>query len=83
MEVFRGHLVGFQPSVKYDIEYIGSIKTAVFGGAGLMLIKLNGPGKAILQSMTRDKLRKELGSTAQGVRPNINIGNTHSGTIVQ
>ena len=66
IEVFRGHLAGFEPSVHYDIEYVGNVKTAIFGGAGLVLMKLTGPGKIILQSMTRDKLRKELGGHTKG-----------------
>ena len=82
MEVCKGHLVGFEPSVSYDIEYVGNIKTAIFGGAGLMLIKLTGPGKVILQSMTKDKLRKEIvgparykGSGSSGTK--VSFGGTH------
>ena len=64
MEISRGYIVGFDPSVNYDIEYVGNIKTAVFGGAGLMLAKLTGPGKVILQSINREKLKDALGSKA-------------------
>ena len=61
LEVANGHIAGFEPTVDYDVRYIGSIKTAIFGGAGLMLAKLTGPGKVYLQSMTKEKLINELG----------------------
>ena len=36
------------------------IKTALFGGEGLFLATLTGPGKVVIQSMTLNKLRREL-----------------------
>jgi uncharacterized protein (TIGR00266 family) len=61
LEVMNSHIAGFESSVGFDVTYIGSIKTAVFGGAGLMLAKLTGPGKVYLQSMTKKKFISELG----------------------
>ena len=61
LEIAAGHVAAYEPSVKYDIEYIGDIKTAVFGGSGLMLAKLEGPGKVTLQTMTKDKFINEMG----------------------
>ncbi len=55
-----GHLVAFEPTVNYDIQMVGSIKTAIFGGEGLFLATLTGPGRVILQSMTLERLRHEL-----------------------
>ncbi|HVW11642.1 MAG TPA: AIM24 family protein, partial [Bryobacteraceae bacterium] len=42
------------------------IKTAVFGGEGLFLATLTGPGRVILQSLTLEKLRRELAPTKTG-----------------
>jgi uncharacterized protein (AIM24 family) len=39
---------------------VGSIRTAIFGGQGLFLTTLTGPGRVILQSMTLERLRHEL-----------------------
>jgi uncharacterized protein (TIGR00266 family) len=60
LQVQSGHLVAFEPSVNYDIQMVGSIRTAIFGGEGLFLTTLTGPGRVILQSMTLERLRHEL-----------------------
>jgi uncharacterized protein (TIGR00266 family) len=60
LQVQAGHLVAFEPTVTYDIQMVGSIRTAIFGGEGLFLTTLTGPGRVILQSMTLERLRHEL-----------------------
>ncbi len=60
LQVQSGHLVAFDPSVNYDIQMVGSIRTAIFGGEGIFLTTLTGPGRVILQSMTLERLRHEL-----------------------
>ena len=55
-----GCIVGFDESVNYDIQFVGGIKTAIFGGEGLFLATLTGPGRVIVQSMTLEKMRREL-----------------------
>jgi uncharacterized protein (TIGR00266 family) len=46
-----GCLVALQPHVSYDIQFVGGIKTALFGGEGLFFATLRGPGKVWLQSL--------------------------------
>ncbi len=60
MQVDAGCIVAFDESVDYDIEYVGGIKSALFGGEGLFLASMTGPGRLIVQSMTINKLRREL-----------------------
>ena len=60
LQVQTGHLVAFEPTVGYDVQLVGSIRTAIFGGEGLFLTTLTGPGRVILQSMTLERLRHEL-----------------------
>ncbi|MBV8552443.1 MAG: TIGR00266 family protein [Acidobacteriaceae bacterium] len=60
LQVQTGHLVAFEPTVNYDVQLVGNISTAVFGGEGLFLTTLTGPGRVILQSMTLERLRHEL-----------------------
>ncbi len=60
LQVQTGHLVAFEPSVTYDVQLVGNIRTAIFGGEGLFLTTLTGPGRVILQSMTLERLRHEL-----------------------
>lgn len=60
LQVDTGCIVAFDESVDYDVQFAGGIKTAIFGGEGLFLATLRGPGRVILQSMTLEKLRREL-----------------------
>src|SRR5947208_2997999 len=60
IRVDTGCLVAFDPTVDYDIEMVGGIKTAIFGGEGLFLASMTGPGRVVVQSMTLEKLRREL-----------------------
>ena len=43
LRVDTGCIVGFQPTVDYDIQLVGGIKTALFGGEGLFFATLRGP----------------------------------------
>ena len=51
VKVQTGLVVGFEDTVGYDIALVGGITTALFGGEGLFVTTLTGPGKVILQSM--------------------------------
>ena len=66
LQVNTGCIVAFDESVGYDIEMVGGIKTAIFGGEGLFLATLTGPGRVIVQSMTLEKLRRELAPGRSG-----------------
>jgi len=56
IKVDTGSVVGWEGSVDYNIERVKGIKTMLFGGEGLFLTTLKGPGKAIIQSMTLHNL---------------------------
>jgi uncharacterized protein (TIGR00266 family) len=66
LQVDTGCIVAFDESVNYDIQFVGGIKTAIFGGEGLFLATLSGPGRVIIQSMTLEKLRRELSVMSSG-----------------
>ena len=66
LQVDTGCIVAFDESVEYDIQFVGGIKTAIFGGEGLFLATLRGPGRVIVQSLTLEKLRRELNPTRTG-----------------
>lgn len=53
-------VVGWDPSVSYEITRTGNLKSTIFGGEGLFLNHLKGPGKVMLQSMTARMLANEL-----------------------
>jgi uncharacterized protein (TIGR00266 family) len=66
IQIETGCLVAFDETVEYDIQMAGGIKTAIFGGEGLFLATLTGPGRVIVQSMTLSRLRRELAPGQKG-----------------
>ncbi|MCE5286992.1 MAG: TIGR00266 family protein [Pelosinus sp.] len=56
LHVDTGCVVAFEPSVQFDIQQAGNIKTSLFGGEGLFLAVLQGPGKIWLQSLPFSRL---------------------------
>jgi uncharacterized protein (TIGR00266 family) len=60
LRVDTGCLVAFQPSVNYDIQFTGGIKNTLFGGEGLFLATLTGPGKVFLQSLPFSRLADRI-----------------------
>lgn len=66
LQIETGCIVAFDESVSYDIEFVGGIKTALFGGEGLFLATLTGPGRVVIQSMTLQRMRRELAPGQQG-----------------
>lgn len=49
-KVDTGNVVAFEKTVKYEIETVKGLKNIFFGGEGLFLTKLTGPGRVILQT---------------------------------
>lgn len=66
LHVDTGCIVAFDESVQYDIQLAGGIKTALFGGEGLFLATLTGPGRVVIQTMTLEKIRRELAPSRGG-----------------
>ena len=60
-----GCLVAFSPSVGYDIQFVGGFKNALFGGEGLFLACLTGPGKVYLQTLPFSRLADRMFSAAR------------------
>ena len=60
LRVDTGCLVALQPSVGYDIQYVGKIKTALFGGEGLFYAALTGPGRVWLQSLPFSRMADRI-----------------------
>ncbi|HEX7087356.1 MAG TPA: TIGR00266 family protein [Vicinamibacterales bacterium] len=67
LRVDTGCLVALQPSVSYDIEFVGKVKTAFFGGEGLFFATLRGPGKVWLQSLPLSRLADRIYKAIPGV----------------
>ena len=59
-----GCLVALTPSVQFEIQYVGKIKTALFGGEGLFFAKVTGPGTVWLQSLPFSRLASRVFAAA-------------------
>jgi uncharacterized protein (TIGR00266 family) len=62
--VDTGCLVAYTPNVNFEIQYVGKIKTALFGGEGLFFAKLTGPGTVWLQSLPFSRLASRVFAAA-------------------
>ncbi|MFM9881108.1 MAG: TIGR00266 family protein, partial [Burkholderiaceae bacterium] len=62
--VDTGCVVAYTPSVNFEIQYVGKIKTALFGGEGLFFAKLTGPGHIWLQSLPFSRLASRVFAAA-------------------
>jgi uncharacterized protein (TIGR00266 family) len=67
LRVDTGCLVALQPSVNYDVQFVGGIKTALFGGEGLFFATLTGPGKVWLQSLPLSRLADRIYKAIPGI----------------
>ncbi len=64
--VHAGHVGIFEPSVGFDIQMVRGFKNVLFGGEGLFLATLTGPGHVWLQSMPIINLAEEVGRYLPG-----------------
>lgn len=64
LRVDTGCIVALQPTVDYDIQYVGGIKTALFGGEGLFFATLRGPGRIWLQSLPFSRMAGRIVAAA-------------------
>ncbi len=60
LRVDTGCIVAFQPTVDYDIQFVGKVKSALFGGEGLFFATLRGPGKIWLQSLPLSRMANRI-----------------------
>lgn len=56
LKLDTGCLVALAPTVDYDIQFVGGFKNTLFGGEGLFLATLTGPGKIWCQSLPFSRL---------------------------
>lgn len=64
LRVDTGCIVAYQPGIDFDIEFVGGIKTALFGGEGIFFATLRGPGRVWLQSLPLSRLADRIYSAA-------------------
>ncbi len=60
LRVDTGCLVALTAGVNYDIEFVGNVKSALFGGEGLFFVSLRGPGTVWLQSLPFSRMADRI-----------------------
>jgi uncharacterized protein (TIGR00266 family) len=78
LRVDTGCIVAFQPTVEYDIQMVGGIKSALFGGEGLFFATLRGPGRVWLQSLPLSRLAARITAAS----PRTGRGGREEGSIL-
>ncbi len=64
LRIDTGCIVAYTPGIDFDIQMVGGIKTALFGGEGLFLATLKGPGRVWLQSLPFSRLASRIYAAA-------------------
>jgi uncharacterized protein (TIGR00266 family) len=59
-----GCVVAFTSTINFEIQYVGKVKTALFGGEGLFFAKVTGPGTVWLQSLPFSRLASRIFAAA-------------------
>jgi uncharacterized protein (TIGR00266 family) len=75
LRIDTGCVVAFEPKVQYDVQWVGGVKSALFGGEGLFFAALTGPGKVWLQSLPFSRIARRM--VAAGV-----LGGAGEGSVL-
>jgi len=76
-----GCLVAMERSVTYDVQYVGNIKTAVFGGEGVFFAALTGPGRVWIQSLPFSRVADKIASFVMSRLPSQGTGGLVGGAL--
>jgi uncharacterized protein (AIM24 family) len=75
LQVHPGHVGMFEGSVNFDLTLMRGFTNAIFGGDGLFIARLTGPGKVWLQTLTVPNLAHALSPYLGGeVGPSVQSG---------
>ncbi len=81
LRVDTGCIGGFSPTVKYDIQFVSGFKNMLFGGEGMFLATLEGPGKVYLQTLPFSRLADRIITASRRNRGETNLGGGGKGVI--
>jgi uncharacterized protein (TIGR00266 family) len=81
LSVDTGCLVAFQESVDYDIRMMKGVRSALFGGEGLFLAHLTGPGRVWLQTLPFSRLADRVMTAARGNQGETKRGGALGGVV--
>lgn len=66
LKLDTGCLVAMTTGIDYDVEFVGNLRSAIFGGEGLLLATLRGPGQVWLQSLPFSRLANRMYAAGKG-----------------
>lgn len=66
LRVDTGCIVSLADTVAYDIQFVGGVKNALFGGEGLFYATLQGPGRVIIQTLPFSRLADRMKAAMGG-----------------
>lgn len=66
LRVTSGSIIAFESTIQYDVQMMPGIKNAMFGGEGLFITSLTGPGSVWLQGMPPDRMIAEIARRVPG-----------------
>jgi uncharacterized protein (TIGR00266 family) len=78
LRVDTGCVVAFTQGVDFDIQFVGGIKSAIFGGEGLFFATLRGPGRVWLQSLPLSRMADRIIASA----PRMGGGSREEGSLL-
>lgn len=78
LRVHPGHVGAFSGNVSFQIQMVPGIKNIIFGGDGLFLASLTGPGRVWLQTLPISRLAHQILEYAPSERRQ---GNVQSGVV--
>jgi uncharacterized protein (TIGR00266 family) len=82
IKVHPGHIGMFEGTVNFDITFMKGIMNALFGGDGLFIAQLTGPGKVWLQTLTMPNLAHALLPYMGGEQAQSNVQSGVAGGVV-
>lgn len=81
LKVHPGHVGMFEDSVSFDVTLMRGIRNALFGGDGLFLAQLTGPGRVWLQTLTMPNLAHALSPYFSGERSSDSTGTAAAAAV--
>jgi uncharacterized protein (TIGR00266 family) len=66
LRVDTGCIVSMAESVTYEIQYVGGVRNALFGGEGLFFAAITGPGHVVLQTLPFSRFANRVAAAMGG-----------------
>lgn len=81
LRVDTGCVVAYTTGIDFDIQFVGGVKTALFGGEGLFFAVLRGPGTIWLQSLPFARLASRIFAAAPASKGGGGVGGEQGGVL--